>query len=644
MKKKSILFAAISAAFAMDAAVTVTVDSIRQNWPWSAEVLVGFTLSGLTGEMVDIEVEAFSGTRSLGKLLPTGDCLNLTENKPYVLKVNPKVAASNPLVADFKVRLQPVASDPSWDAPLYLVYDLTQEDAEVEIVTPAKILAGAYGDYQWSCNMPVLEPGKPVAYTNLVWTGVNQDKYKDNFLVMRYLPAEGETVNICCFTDSAYTMPDNYYVGVFETTQKQWNRVMGEYPVCTHSGSQNHRPVETVTYMAVRGHVEDNYWPNPPAKDSFLDKLRAKTGGAPFDLPAAYQLTYAAQAGNNFKIAATKFDSATWPDNMPTVTYVDGVAVTNPAPGRYNAHSTCSVGSFAPSSQGIYDIVGNVSEMCIDWNYGSQGAQRKLRAIANVDTSNPSKALAESSSGSNRHYTGSDYSVDVISRHSLNYARGSVTPGTGSKTIGFRLFLPEAVNGVVERKKLTEAVADESAVCAVVVKPEETAFWRTASNSTFEVFWEFPSSAGKATLSVVGMGSEYTFADLTEKRIMLELPPPVAAEDVYELALAFDDDSVQRCSLAVVRGAREDAAATIDYASDSDLAWRRTKPRAVFPVPFGAERITVDGKDYALDGSAGWFGYVYPAGVAVSEVSLHAGGSVFGNSLIPACGLVLTVR
>ena len=58
MKKKSILFATISAVFALNAEVTVTVDSIRQNWPWSAEVLVGFTLSGLTGEMVDIEVEA----------------------------------------------------------------------------------------------------------------------------------------------------------------------------------------------------------------------------------------------------------------------------------------------------------------------------------------------------------------------------------------------------------------------------------------------------------------------------------------------------------------------------------------------------------------------------------------------------------
>ena len=590
MKKKSILFAAISAVFALNAEVKVTVDSIRQNWPWSADVLVVFSLSGLSGEMVDIEVEAFAGSRSLGRLLPSGDCLHLTENRQYVLKVDPDVDAANPLVADFKVRLAPVPSDPSWDAPLYRIYDLTREDAEAEIVTPAKILSGAYGAYHWSSAVPVLEPGKPVAYTNLVWTGVNQDKYKDSFLVMRYLPAEGETVNICCNPASAYTMPDNYYVGVFETTQKQWNRVMGAYPECTHSGSQNHRPVETVAYAAVRGHAKANYWPNPPAEGSFLAMLRAKTGDAPFDLPAAYQLTYAAQAGNNFKIAATKFASATWPDNSPTVTYVDGVAVTNPAPGRYDASSTGSVGGFAPSSQGLYDIVGNVSEMCVDWNFGTQGAQRDLGTFANVDTSNPAAALAASSSGSNRHYTGSNYTVQSDDRHSLNYARGAVTPGTGSKTTGFRLFLPASVNEIAGRKELSGAVAGESSACAVIVKPEETAFWRTATNSTFEVSWLFPAGTQKAKLSVVGMGAEYVYDNLTESRKTLVLPPPVTAEDVYKLTLLFDDNSEQSCLLGVVRGAQEGDAAVVDYASDSNLTWRRTKTKAVFPIPFGAEK------------------------------------------------------
>ena len=95
--KKSILLAMLSAVSALDAAVKVTVDSIRQNWPWSKEVIVGFTLSGVEDEAVDIETEAFAGGKLLGKLLPFGECMHLTENKSYVLKVNPDVAVANAL-------------------------------------------------------------------------------------------------------------------------------------------------------------------------------------------------------------------------------------------------------------------------------------------------------------------------------------------------------------------------------------------------------------------------------------------------------------------------------------------------------------------------------------------------------------------
>lgn len=642
--KKSILLAMLSAVSALDAAVKVTVDSIRQNWPWSKEVIVGFTLSGVEDEAVDIETEAFAGGKLLGKLLPFGECMHLTENKSYVLKVNPDVAVANALVADFKVKLTPVASDPSWDVPLYRIYDLTEEDAEVEIVTPAEILSGAHGDYHWSGSLPVFEPGKPLSYTNLVWTGVNQDDYKNKYLAMRYLPASGQKVNICCNEKSAYLMPENYYIGVFETTQKQWNQIMGEFPECEHSGEKNNRPVETMSYAEVRGHSEDNYWPLPPAKDSFLGKLRAKTGDTPFDLPTAYQLTYAAQAGNNFCVAASKFESATYPDNKPTATIEDGVVVVNAASARYKSSTTASVGSFAPSSQGIYDIIGNVSEMCVDWDFETQASQRELGALANVDPGNPAGPRTPGGSRENRHYTGSNYSIKSEDQHALNIARGAVTPETGSKLIGFRLFLPACGDEAGERAELIDAVAGESAACSVIVKPDETAFWRTVTNSTFEVSWLFPAGTQKAKLSVAGMGAEYVYDNLTENSKKLVLPSPVTAEDVYKLTLLFDDDSEQNCLLGVVRGAQEGGTALVDYASDSNIAWRRTKTKAVFPIPFGAETIMVDGQGYSLDGAAGWFGYVYPAGAEVSEVALDAGAVEYENSLIPFRGFILTIR
>jgi hypothetical protein len=206
------------------------------------------------------------------------------------------------------------------------------------------------------------------------------------------------------------------------------------------------------------------------------------------------------------------------------------------------------------------------------------------------------------------------------------------------------LFLPASVNEIAGRKELSGAVAGESAVCAVIVKPEKTAFWRTATNSTFEVSWLFPAGTQKVKLSVVGMGAEYVYDNLTESRKTLVLPPPVTAEDVYKLTLLFDDDSEQSCLLGVVRGAQEGDAVVVDYVSDSNLTWRRTKTKAVFPIPFGAEKITVNGREYPLDGAAGWFGYVYPAGAEVSEVALYAGTDEYENSLIPVCGFILTIR
>ena len=639
------VFAALFADIA-SAATTITVDSIRQNWPWSAEVSVRFTLSGVTS-VVDVSVEAFAGGRSLGAVAAVGDSTALSADGPYELRIDPTTitAVTGPLAEDFSVRLTPVAADPSWNVPLYRIYDLTREDADVEIVTPEKLVSGAYGDWMWTCETPAPGPGDPVPYTNLVWTGVTQDVYKTSKLVMRYIPGKGDTVMICTMKDSSYTMPDNYYVGVFETTQKQWENVMGSAPACTHTGEGGMRPVETVTYAAVRGHSSGNYWPQDPASGSFIAELRAKTSDAPFDLPVAYQLTYAAEAGSGFGTAGSSFAKSTWPDNTPTVEIKDGVTVTNAAPGRYNASSTSAVGRFAPSVQGIYDIVGNVGEMCVDWWFESQSAQRSLGALANVDPENPARSRTPSGSSENRTCTGSNYSEASTYRNSLNYARSAVTPTSGKATIGFRLFLP-VEDDEEDAPAQTEVVSGVSAAIPVFVRPAETAFWRTATNATFEVSWTFPSGAAKADLSVVGMCTSRLYPNLAASSQVVMLPAASAAsgEDVYELTLSFDDGTVKRATIGVVRGAAEGSTAIVDYANDAKRSWCCVGPRAVLPVPFGASSISVDGTATALDGASGWFGYVYPSSSATSSVSLTAGDEVCQRVLRPWMGVMLVVR
>lgn len=644
MKMSSVLLVLASLAVLPAAAVpTITVDSVAQNWPWSADVRVEFTLSGLSG-MVDVDVEVFSGATSLGNVAPSGDAMALAADGSYSLSFDPTtlVAGSNPLVDDMVVKLTTVASDPSWSVPLYRIYDLTQEDAAVEIVTPAKLLAGEYGEWKWTCPEPTLVAGEGVPYTNLVWTGVTQDVYKTSKLVMRYLPAKGDTVYICTMSDSAHVMPDSYYIGVFETTQKQWENVMGAAPKCTHTGAGGMRPVETVSYSAIRGHSSADYWPQAPASGSFIDTLRGKTSDTPFDLPAAYQLAYAAEAGSGFGKAGSSFRTSTWPDGTPTVEVVDGVTVTNAAPGRYGASSTASVGRFAPSVQGLYDVIGNVSEMSVDWDFGTkgQGSQRQLGAVANVDPEDPAKRRTPSGSTDNRTRTGSDYSETATYRNTLNYARGAVTPTAGKATIGFRLYLP-AYGDEETGSAGGASSADESSPVAVFVRPDETSFWRTATNSTFKVSWAFPKGASKATLSVVGMAASLEYPNLTATSQIVELPE---GEDVCELALAFDNGAVETAKLGVVRGAQEGAAATVDYVNAANRAWKWVGPYAVFPVPYGATSVTVDGATTALDGACGWFGYEYPSEASSSSVALAAVGGVYSAELRPRPGAVLLVR
>lgn len=639
---------AFLSAARVTAETSISVDSIRQNRPWSAEITVGFTLSGAGSSGVDVKVEAFSGDTPLGEVDVSGDRLALVVDGSYKVTFDPSEipCEGNPVIDDFSVKLTPVASHPSWNVPLYRIYDLTKEDASPEILTPAQIVSGAYGTWHWSCDAPVLAPGDQVPYTNLVWTGVTQAVYKTSKLVMRYMPAEGDTVNICCYKNYSYEMPDDYYVAVYETTRGQWKNVTGSESPTGQSGSYiAARPVESVTYADVRGHSADNYWPQAPAAESFIGKLRAKTSNTPFDLPAAYQLTYAAQSGTKFGVAALNFDEATWPDNVPTVDEVDGVTVTNSAPGRL-AIATASVGNFAPSVRGIYDIIGNVKEMCVDWNFETQGAQRTLGAFANVDPDDPSKPRTEGGSTTERHYTGCAYNVRNLQETALNYARGAVDPEVGSADIGFRLVLAASGDEEGETAELEGARPGVSDQVEIFARPDETAFWRTATNSTFDVSWVFPPSAGKATLSVVGKGAERTYPDLTATAQTVELPvvSSAADEDVYELTLTFDDGTVERCTMAVVRGAKEGAAATVDYASTRKPSWHTVGSRAVFPVPFGAVSITVDGETAELDGSYGWFSYVYPVSAESSSVSLSTGGAEYLNDLHPYKGMCILVR
>ena len=166
------------------------------------------------------------------------------------------------------------------------------------------------------------------------------------------------------------TLTRDYYIGVFEVTQKQWERVMGTWPSYFNNIScRESRPVENVSYNEIRGSSAGAGWPENGNVDvySFMGRLRTRTGKA-FDLPTEAQWEYAGRAGKG-----TALNSGYNLTNIEGDIYMDtvGRSYRNSRSGDYSENcvtfnGTAKAGSYLPNTWGLYDIHGNVSEWCLD--------------------------------------------------------------------------------------------------------------------------------------------------------------------------------------------------------------------------------------------------------------------------------------
>ena len=138
----------------------------------------------------------------------------------------------------------------------------------------------------------------------------------------------------------------DYYIGVYEVTQKQFSSIMGYNP----------------TEEGITKEIGDNYPVSTLSWEEavlFTEKLSQKTGRK-FRLPTEAEWEYACRAGST-----TPFNTG---ENLTTdQANYDGDQPYNGNEKGQSVGNMTAVGFYAPNAFGLYDMHGNVSEFVSDF-------------------------------------------------------------------------------------------------------------------------------------------------------------------------------------------------------------------------------------------------------------------------------------
>ena len=217
-----------------------------------------------------------------------------------------------------------------------------------------------------------------------------------------------------------------FYLGKYPVTQEQWEAVMGRNP-SQFKGPKN--PVENVSWEDCQ---------------AFLGKLNEHVRGEKFRLPTEAQWKYACRAGSKTRYCfgddESRLGEFAWHD----------------------AEQTHPVGEKEPNAWGLYDMQGNVWELCQDWY--------DARYYANSPTDDPPGSAV----GKCRVSRGGGY-IDpaTFCRSAYRYGPG---PGTPPLACGFVWFpwtsdallagqgILSLLSGLAPRRVARSALAAEALV------------------------------------------------------------------------------------------------------------------------------------------------------------------------------------
>lgn len=353
VKTAAAAFAALAAfaSFNAQAYCYVTKIDCLQLFPFSRSVVVNYSVESESAEYFDI---SFYGTLDDG--VTTFD---LSEKGELSLDGAEGLLTG---VGDHKTLWMPDES----------FYDIESGPMKVKVLIKEREGLPAYYVYD-------LETGKGKYLDEAPSEGWT-DEYKTAKMPFALIPAGTFTMG-SPITElgregqedmHSVTLTKSFYMGVFEVTQKQYELIAGSNP-SLYTGET--RPVENVSYNSIRGADKGALWPasSEVDDDSFLGKFRAQTGKG-YDLPTDAQWEYACRAETTSALNSGK--NLTDPYECPNMAEVGRYAYNvNDGKGGISNKKHTVVGCYLPNAWGLYDMHGNVSEMCLDWSKGKLGTE-----------------------------------------------------------------------------------------------------------------------------------------------------------------------------------------------------------------------------------------------------------------------------